>query len=112
MGGLIAPALLVSEIRTVRADDLWLSPAYGRNSVAFHFTWTADESAVLPAIAAIEERLMPLDPRPHWAKLTTMNPRQIISGYERAPDFERLMDEYDPTFKFRNDFVNSLFPTW
>lgn len=112
IGGLIAPALLVSEIRTVRADDLWLSPAYGRNSVAFHFTWTADESAVLPAIAAIEERLMPLDPRPHWAKLTTMNPRQIISGYERAPDFERLMVKYDPTFKFRNDFLNGLFPTW
>ena len=110
IGGLITPALLVSEMRTVRADDLWMSPAYGRDSVAFHFTWTADESVVLPALAAIEERLMPLDPRPHWAKLTTMNPRQIISGYERAPNFERLILEYDPTFKFRNDFVNGLFP--
>jgi xylitol oxidase len=110
IGDLIAPALLVSEMRTVRADDLWLSPAYDRDSVAFHFTWTADESAVLPDIAAIEERLMPLDPRPHWAKLTTMNPRQIISGYERAPDFERLMVEYDRTFKFRNEFLDDLFP--
>ncbi len=53
---------------------------------------------------------MPLEPRPHWAKLTTMHPRQIISGYERSPDFERLMAEYDPTLKFRNDFVNDLFP--
>ena len=57
IGNLIAPALLVSEIRTVRADDLWLSPASGRDSVAFHFTWTADKSVVLPAIASIEERL-------------------------------------------------------
>ena len=111
IGGLIAPALLVSELRSVRADDLWLSPAYGRDSVAVHFTWIADESTVLPAIAAIEERLMTLDPRPHWAKLTTMDPRQIISGYSRAPDFERLMVEYDPTSKFRNDFLNGLFPT-
>jgi alditol oxidase len=110
IGGLIAPALFVSEIRTVRADDLWLSPSHDRDSVAFHFTWAADESVVLPAIAAIEERLLPLDPRPHWAKLTTMNPRQIIAGYARAPDFERLMIEYDPTFKFRNDFLNTLFP--
>jgi hypothetical protein len=39
-----------------------------------------------------------------------MNPRQIISGYERARDFERLMVEYDPTFKFRNDFLVDLFP--
>ena len=54
---------------------------------------------------------MPLYPRPHWAKLTTMHPRQIIAGYERAPDFARLMVEYDPTFKFRNDFVSRLFPT-
>src|ERR1700722_11669879 len=51
IGGLVAPALLVSEIRTVRADDLWLSPAYGRDSVAFHFTWIVDEAAVLPAVA-------------------------------------------------------------
>ena len=54
---------------------------------------------------------MPFDPRPHWAKLTTMRPRQIIARYGRAPDFERLMVEYDPTFKFRNDFVSRLFPT-
>jgi xylitol oxidase len=111
IGGLIAPALLVSEMRTVRADDLWLSPAYGRDTVAVHFTWTADESAALTALTAIEERLMPLDPRPHWAKLTTMSPGQIISGYERAPEFERLMVEYDPTFKFRNAFIDDLFPT-
>ena len=110
IGGLIAPALLVSEIRTVRADDLWLSPAYERNSVALHFTWMADESAVLPVIAAIEERLMPLGARPHWGKLTTVNPRQIISSYDRALDFESLMNEYDPTFKFRNEFVNTFFP--
>ena len=53
---------------------------------------------------------MPLDPRPHWGKLTTMTPREVISSYERAPDFEQLMIDYDPTFKFRNDFVTALFP--
>ena len=110
IGGLLAPTLLVSEIRTLRADDLWLSPAYGRDSVAFHFTWTANESAVLPAVAAIEERLMPLDPRPHWGKISAMAPRKVISSYERAPDFEQLMVQHDPTFKFRNDFVNGFFP--
>ena len=62
IGGLLAPALLVSEIRTLRADDLWLSPAYGRDSIAFHFTWTANESAVLPVVAAIEKRLHAVRP--------------------------------------------------
>ena len=39
-----------------------------------------------------------------------MTPRKVISSYERAPDFEQLMVEHDPTFKFRNDFVNGFFP--
>ena len=54
---------------------------------------------------------MPLDPRPHWGKLTTMPPHEVVNKYERASDFQRLAVEYDPTFKFRNDFVNGLFPT-
>jgi alditol oxidase len=111
LGSLLAPALLVSEMRTVRADDLWLSPAYGRDSVAFHFTWTGNESDVLPVVAAIEERLMPLTPRPHWGKISTMTARTVIASYERAPDFEQLLAEHDPTSKFRNEFVNGLFPT-
>ena len=65
---------------------------------------------MLSALAAVEDQLMPLDPRPHWGKLTTMTPHKVIASYERAPDFERLMVEYDPSFKFRNDFVDALFP--
>ncbi len=30
----LAPLILVSEVRTIAADDLWLSPAYGRSSAA------------------------------------------------------------------------------
>ena len=110
IGSLFTSALLVSEMRTVRADDLWLSPAYRRDSVALHFTWGSEVSAMLPALVAVEEVLMPFDPRPHWGKLTTMSPRSVISSYERAADFERLMIRYDPTVKFRNHFINRLFP--
>jgi xylitol oxidase len=111
IGNFLRPALLVSEVRTLRADDLWLSPAYGRDSVAFHFTWKRNEPEVLQALALIEQRLKPLGPRPHWGKLTTLTPREVVTAYERASDFERLTAEYDPTFKFRNEFVNGLFPT-
>ena len=38
---LVAPVVQSSEIRTVAADDLWISPAHERDSVAFHFTWLA-----------------------------------------------------------------------
>ena len=84
IGPLLAPALLVSEVRTVRADDLWLSPACGSDTAAFHFTWISDEATVWPAVAAVEERLMPLGARPHWGKITTADPRTVIAGYERA----------------------------
>ncbi len=108
MGDLIAPVVHIAEIRSVRADDLWLSPAYGRDSVTFHFTWIADSTAVAPVLAAVEERLMPLGARPHWGKLSTAS--DVIGRYSRAGDFARLMREFDPTGKFRNPYVDSLFP--
>ncbi|MFD6953472.1 FAD-binding protein [Nocardiopsis sp. TSRI0078] len=110
IGHLVAPALHVAEVRTVRADDLWLSPAHGRDCVTFHFTWLKDPEAVAPALAAVEERLLPLGARPHWGKLTTMAPPDIAGRYERAGDFERLMLSLDPAGKFRNAFVDDLFP--
>ncbi|WP_159942591.1 MULTISPECIES: FAD-binding protein [unclassified Nocardiopsis] len=110
IGHLVAPALHVAEVRTVRADDLWLSPAYGRDCVAFHFTWLPDPELVSPVLAAVEERLMPLEARPHWGKLTSMAPADIAARYERAADFARLSGELDPSGKFRNAFTDALFP--
>src|SRR5262249_42366104 len=66
IGERIAPVLHISEVRTVAADDLWLSPAYGRDSVALHFTWVRDIDAVLPVLSEVEARLDPLAARPHW----------------------------------------------
>ncbi|MFD2415045.1 FAD-binding protein [Amycolatopsis pigmentata] len=109
VGELVAPVLHIAEVRTVRGDDLWLSPAYRRDTVAFHFTWIGDIQAVQPALAAVEQRLVPLGSRPHWGKLTTLTPSETIGHYERAGDFERLLREHDPEGKFRNAFVDELF---
>ncbi len=110
IGHLIAPVLHVSEVRTVRADDLWLSPAYGRDSVALHFTWHRSPEAVAPVLAAVEERLAPLEARPHWGKLSAMAPEEVVASYPRAGDFAALMERLDPAGKFRNPFVDALFP--
>lgn len=109
MGDVVSPVLQIGEIRTVCADDLWLSPAYGRDSVTFHFTWTNDEATVAPVMAAVEERLAGLGSRPHWAKLTTMALPDIRACYTRAEDFERLLEAFDPSAKFGNPFVDGLF---
>ncbi|GAB3473497.1 alditol oxidase [Nocardiopsis coralliicola] len=110
IGGALAPALRTAEVRTVRGDDLWLSPAYARDSAAFHFTWTSDAAAVLPALAAVEEALAPLGARPHWGKLTASEPEAVIAHYPRAGDFAHLSRTMDPDGKFRNAFTDALFP--
>lgn len=104
----IAGLLLVSEIRTIAADDLWLSPAYGRDSVGIHFTWRKDQAAVTALLPGIEDRLAPFRPRPHWGKLFTLPPVKVRAAYPRLPDFARLASSYDPAGKFRNDFLTAI----
>lgn len=99
----IHPVLQISEIRTIAADEQWLSPYYRRDSVSIHFTWTADTEAVLPVIRLVEQQLAPFAPRPHWAKLFT-----VLPAYERLPEFRDLAQRLDPTRKFRNDLVNRV----
>jgi xylitol oxidase len=100
----IAPLLLISEIRTVAADSLWLSPAYGRDTVGFHFTWRQDPG-VAEVLPLIEAALAPFDPRPHLGKVFSSSMR---FEYPRAAEFARLMGDYDPTGKFRNPFVDAM----
>jgi xylitol oxidase len=102
----ISPHLLISEIRTVAADDLWMSMAYKQNSVAIHFTWKPDWPSVSKLLPAIERELAPFNPRPHWGKLFTMAPAQLRSRYERLPEFVVLAKKLDPQGKFRNPFLD------
>ncbi|MBX5494677.1 MAG: FAD-binding protein [Bryobacteraceae bacterium] len=102
----ISPHLLISEIRTVAADNLWMSPCYRRDSVAIHFTWKQDRDAVERLLPLIEKELSPFEPRPHWGKLFTMPAAQLRSRYERFEDFIQLAKKYDPKGKFLNDFLN------
>jgi len=103
----LAPVVQVSEIRTVAADDLWLSPAYARDSVAFHFTWVPDASAVAPALAAAEAALTPFEPRPHWGKLSTIPAATVAGRYPRMNDFRRLVAEFDGPGQFRNEYADA-----
>jgi xylitol oxidase len=110
ISGRLAPVTHVSEIRTIAADDLWLSPTYLRDSVAFHFTWISDWPAVAPVLAQVEDRLGPLQARPHWGKLFGAGPEVLGGQYQRLDDFRQLMRGYDPAGKFRNDLLDRYLP--
>ncbi|WP_084546218.1 D-arabinono-1,4-lactone oxidase [Glycomyces arizonensis] len=104
----LAPVVQISEVRTMAADDLWLSPAYGRDTVGLHFTWVRDYASVRPVMGVVEEVLAPFAPRPHWGKLFTIPIPEIRSQYPRMGDFEKLRDRTDPEGKFVNDFCAEL----
>ena len=102
----IAPLVQISEIRAVAADELWLSPSFGRDSVAIHFTWLPDWVAVARLLPLIEDALAPFEPRPHWGKLFTIPPEQLRPRYPRLVDFGALVARHDSEGKFRNAFVD------
>jgi xylitol oxidase len=103
----ITPLLMISEIRTIAADDFWMSPCRNQPSVAIHFTWKQDWPAVRALLPTIERELAPFNARPHWGKLFTMSPELLKSKYQKLPDFIRLAKKFDPQGKFRNDFLNT-----
>lgn len=101
-----APAMHGVEIRTMRADDLWLSPAYGQDTVGIHFTWKLEPERVEALIPLVEAALAPFSPRPHWGKLFG----ELRGDYPRMPDFLALRDSFDPRRVFANAYTDRVLP--
>jgi len=104
----MAPLLLISEIRSVAADSLWLSPAYQRDTIGLHFTWRQDP-AVAQVLPLIESALAPLQPRAHWGKVFSPT---MGFPFPRLDDFVSLVESYDPDGKFRNSFLEGVTTNW
>ncbi len=103
----VSPHLMISEIRAIAADNLWLSPCYEQPCVTIHFTWKQDWPAVRKLMPVIEKELAPFNARPHWGKLFTTSPAELKSIYKKIPEFVQLSKKYDPQGKFRNEFLNT-----
>jgi xylitol oxidase len=102
----ITPHLFISELRTIDADELWMSTAYKRPSLAIHFTWKPEWPEVSKVLPLIEQQLKPFGARPHWGKLFTMQPAVLEAQYAQLAAFKGLLKEVDPNGKFRNEFVD------
>lgn len=101
----ITPHLLTTELRTIAADNLWLSMAYQQDSLAIHFTWKRQWPEVQKILPLIEAKLAPFNPRPHWAKLSSLKADHFRKVYPKLDDFKALVQQYDPKGKFRNEFI-------
>lgn len=110
LGERIAAVVQVSEIRTMAADNLWLSPAYRRDTVGLHFTWVDDYPAVRPVLADVEAALAPFGARPHWGKVFTTAPEVVTGSFPRAAEFMELRERMDPSGTFDNAFTQRYLP--
>jgi xylitol oxidase len=105
LAAVISPVLQISEIRTIAADDLWMSPQFGTDTIAIHFTWLPRQAEVELALGELESALLPLGARPHWGKLFLAGAEVIAGRYERHRDFVELTERLDPNGKFRNRWL-------
>lgn len=105
IGAQLQQTLLMGEVRTIAADDHWLSMCSGRDSVAFHFSWVPDAAAAAPAVAALEDALAPFDARPHWGKIFSIDPATVRARYPAIERATALAERYDPDRVFANEFT-------
>jgi len=105
LAGVVGPVLQVSELRTVAADGLWMSPQHGQDTLAVHFTWLPDPAGVERALAEVEAALAAFGARPHWGKLFLADAAAIAPLYPRLPDFADLAGRLDPGGKFTNAWL-------
>ena len=75
---------MISELRTIDADELWMSPCYKRPSLAIHFTWKPDWDAVRKVLPVIERELAPFEVRRTGASCSPFR-RRNSSSDTRCP---------------------------
>lgn len=103
----VAPLLFITEIRTIAADEIPMSPFYKKTCLAIHFTWKQEVDAVMALLPEVEKALEPFGARPHWGKVFTLQPFVLQGRIEKLNEFKALMIKHDPEGKFRNDFIET-----
>ena len=75
--------------------------------MTIHFTWKPEWPVIKDVLPMIEEQLAPFDSRPHWGKLFTMEPSRLQRQYAKLPEYKALLEHYDPSGKFRNEYLST-----
>lgn len=103
--------LFISEIRSIKGDDLWMSTCFQQDSIAIHTTWKQEITEVMALLPQMESILDEFEPRPHWGKLFTISKEKLASRYPKMDNFNKLLQKHDPAGKFRNDFLDQNLPS-
>ncbi len=97
----------IQELRFSKADDLWMSPAYGRDSIWLSL-YNVDRHHWDAQLAKFEAFAREHGGRPHWGKEATFDRDYLRSQYPRFDDFVALARKFDPEGKFRNPWLDGI----
>jgi xylitol oxidase len=100
----IQPHLHVAELRTMAADDLWLSPSQGEDVLCIAFTWQKHPEEVAALLPDLEAAIAPFGARPHWGKMSSLDREAVRDLYPRLDAFRDLVARTDPDRKFASRF--------
>jgi FAD/FMN-containing dehydrogenase len=95
------------EVRWVKADEVWLSPFQGRDSmtIAVHQYWKQDWRRFFTRVEPI---LRAHGGRPHWGKHHTLRAAELAHLYPHWEDFQRVRARLDPKGRMLNDYLKQL----
>jgi len=96
------------EFRFVKGDDIWLSPAYGRDSayIAVHQYRGMPYQEYFDGVEAIFRNH---GGRPHWGKLHTRTATELAPLYPMWDRFHDVRRRVDPRGLFLNEYLRALF---
>lgn len=106
LGRRMSRVLLVSQIRAVAADHLWLSGAQGHAALAIRFSWRRDIKRIIALLPTLQEALEPFGARPHWG--TVWRRFSLDPLYPRLADARNLFEQLDPDGRFSTDRLELL----
>lgn len=95
------------EVRWVKGDDIWLSPHYGRDSIAIsvHQYQGMEYGAYFDAVQAIARNHQG---RPHWGKIHGLRGKDLQELYPRWNDFMTLRERLDPRGTLLSPYLRAL----
>ncbi len=96
------------EYRTLAADDAYLSPAFGRETVTLSIHQDG-ALAYRDFFQDVEPIFWAFGGRPHWGKIHTRRASELCDLYPEWQRFQSLRERLDPSGLFMNAHLAALF---
>ena len=98
------------DVRFVKKDNSWLSYAHKKDIVTMGCVCrNAIAANEYEAFKTVEEIFIKHGGRPHWGKRFSAKDKELSRLYPKWEDFKKTRNELDPTDKFLNPYLTSLF---